>query len=243
MPIVKKLGFANIQGFADSKDFGFTDSGNLVYIVDTSTWKGVFENGLDVVERYELRPPPESESVLPTKNLKNLNVRKGYDDLLSIMENFIYKEKRVTSRNFTKKQRIYGNKKREKTARANKKKSYKNQANEKYQYTYIYPSYAQTEKCSPYQMTCNCYQCVENRLGYTLYCCGQCNNCNCYQCVENRMVYTCDCCGQCNDTVQHVNSVFSEKGSMICFMCYQSESCPGCGWEAGGLCTHCRRDY
>ena len=189
--------FAQIQGFVDSKDFGITDSGELVHIADTSTWAGVFKNGLSVVAQYELRPPPESESVLPKKNHANLDARKSYDELFSISDNLIYKKPRVTRGPKT--PRRYGDKQRKKTARAQQKTSFKKSASEKHEYI---------EKCD-----------------------------------SKRIENMCGCCGKVCDTVQHINSVYSTKGSMMCFKCYQYEMCPGCGWESSGLCRYCRCEY
>lgn len=83
----------------------------------------------------------------------------------------------------------------------------------------IYSPNIQIEKCGPDQLTCTCYRCI-----------------------ENRREYTCGCCEKVDDNVQHYNSVFSKKGSMLCPSCYKCEACPGCGCEAGGLCRYCRRE-
>lgn len=134
------------------------------------------------------------------------------------MENIDYKEKKVPRGPLPVTPRGQGDKQRAKEARTRKKKSFKRQAREKHENvnTEICP---ETVKCGPDQLTCMCYQCV-----------------------ENRREYMCDCCGKVDDTVQHVNSVFSTKGSMLCFTCYECERCPGCGCEAGGLCRYCRSD-
>lgn len=61
MPIVKDWSFTPIQGFADGSSFGVSDSGDLVHIADTSTWAGVFKNGLSLHST--------SSSLLPKQNL------------------------------------------------------------------------------------------------------------------------------------------------------------------------------
>lgn len=76
-------------------------------------------------------------------------------------------------------------------------------------YIYIYSPNIQIEKCGPDQLTCTCYRCI-----------------------ENRREYTCGWYGKVDDNVQHYNSVFSKKGSMLYPSCYKCEACPGCGWEA-----------
>ena len=214
IPVVKEWGYTPIQGFADGGSFGTTESGDVVHIADTSTWAGVFKNGLSVVGQYELKPPPVVESAVQTKKTHDFLAHHGYDELFTIIDALDYKEKKVPRG-----PRLHTprGKKREKEARAKKKTSFKKQSTEKHEDSDIYSPNIQIEKCGPDQLTCTCYKCI-----------------------ENRREYTCGCCGKVDDNVQHYNSVFSKKGSMLCPSCYKCEACPGCGWEAGGLCRYCR---
>ena len=56
----------------------------------------------------------------------------------------------------------------------------------------------------------------------------------------------CSCCGKKESEVNldPYLSSFSDKRSLLCLECANSECCQGCGMESGGdLCRGCRHDY
>ena len=215
IPVVKEWGYTPIQGFADEGSFGVTDAGDLVHIADTSTWAGVFKNGLSVVGQYELKPPPKAESVVQTKNPKNPLYRQDYDELFLIIDALDYKEKKVKRGPLLCTPLRRGGKKRAKEARAKKKESFKKQSNEKRESSSMYSDTTRVDICRPNQLTCRCYQCVENPLEYT-----------------------CDFCGKADETVHHVNSRFAKKWCMVFFSCYQCEQrYPICEEREAGGCS------
>jgi hypothetical protein len=74
------------------------------------------------------------------------------------------------------------------------------------------------------QLTCKCYECEVYSLNI----------------LQDQN--SCDCCGlQELGNIRQYNSIFSKKGCKMCYKCAKLECCPGCGWEAGGLCNYCRQ--
>jgi hypothetical protein len=204
-----------INYFADGSDFGVTKTGELVRIVKTSTWAGVFENGLSVNKQYELETCVRtSESVIPVIKSSNIVKKVDYDDLLSIIDELDYKTVKVLrgSHPFTS---TSSAKQRAKTARSRTKHQWSIERH--------------VQRLEP-ELDCSKVKC------------------KCYSCTTNRKYIikldTCSCCGTYKPgDVKHYNSVFLKKGSLMCSICAKYECCPGCGWDAGGICKYCKHSF
>tara|TARA_B110000908_G_C10109401_1_gene382310 strand:- start:33 stop:707 length:675 start_codon:yes stop_codon:yes gene_type:complete len=201
--------------FSDKDSFGVNKKGELVRVADTSTWAGVFENGLNVEDQYRREARNnEIESVIwtpPQHNIQpvsNYDCFKKYEDI----ETRYYDKKQYEPRGELPTTHTASNKQREKTARSRKRKVAKLSKMLLHQgYDFI---------CGPDQITCECYQCEDNR--------------------EYIDESTCDCCGEEKD-VNHYNSIYSKEGTEMCNKCAMYECCRGCGWDSGGsLCICCR---
>lgn len=64
----------------------------------------------------------------------------------------------------------------------------------------------------------------------------------CAHCAISLALVRCEYCNG-NDNVQHYYSVFNSEGIIMCRRCASYECCPGCGYEAGGLCKFCRSNF
>jgi hypothetical protein len=206
--------------FADGNSFGIHD-GVLVNIADTTTWAGVFKNGLSVDEQFfhqiYVRPV---DSVIPTPINTNSKAYHYYFDYFDDLDHLDDLD-RLNDLNHKQKREQYGissrsKKSKEKTARSRQRKRKKPQK--------IMSQQEIVSGCGYDQLICNCYQCIENKKTF----------------IEQRI---CDCCGNGNDDLNYYNSIYSESQTKMCDSCAMCECCPSCGWESGGsYCRYCRSE-
>lgn len=205
-----------LSGFSDSESFGRRSDGMIVHIADTSTWAGVFKNGLsldyDYGSKYLVKPV---ESVIQQSEPINIPQKKimtspsVYDDYYYYKENTkVPRTLKYTPPDSFKLKKV------EKTRRAKKKKIEKPS---KYNTAFETPeAYAET---------------FHNHLV-----------CKCKRCADIREWKMCDCCGEMNLPLRiYQHCVHKNQESKMCDTCAQFETCPGCGMDSGGeLCRFCR---
>lgn len=202
-----------LKGFADCKSFGLTPWGDIVRIADTSTWAGVFENGLSIeyqcVAEYLVKPV---ESVVHRSVPINIPQRKSYDSGVEYHDKKYYKENTKIPKTLQRTPEHPAKmKKLAKTLRSRKKKVDK-------------PSkYISSDVCTKKDLY------IYN------------SECECDQCADNLEWRTCDCCGKVDLPLRVYLHCYHDTSSKMCDDCARYEICPGCGMYSGGsLCRFCR---
>lgn len=148
----KNMKITPIGNFKDGMEYGLTNTGELVHISETSTWAGIFKNGLSVNKQLESRVR-DVETVIQTTNTKNIQLKTYYSN--SPLHETEYKKVKQNSKHTT--SRLSSCKQLKKTARSRRKKTWSREK----------PPQVVEDK--PAQL-CNCDQCNENN---TCNCCGK----------------------------------------------------------------------